>query len=68
MYLYGNGVHEDCDKAVMLCKQAAEIGNIDALNTLARFYLYGWPIKQDRLKAVELYKKAIIPILDTQTM
>ena len=58
-YCYGSiGLQKDMRKAVELWTEAAELGSIDALNSLGDAYRRGEGVQQDSEKAAEFYKKA----------
>ncbi|WP_323588449.1 tetratricopeptide repeat protein [Aliarcobacter butzleri] len=59
IYLEGRlGVKQDLDKAFEYYQKSSDKGYLDATNNLAIMYDLGLGIKQDRIKAVELYKIA----------
>ena len=62
LYLWGNGVEADTDKALSLFTQAAELGCCDAYYILAKLYLYGQSsnsIDKDEKRGLNYLKKAI---------
>ena len=60
-YHYGLfGVEKDEKKAFEWYKKAAESGNVEALNELAFCYDCGIGIKEDKVKAFEIYHKAFV--------
>lgn len=58
MYLDGNGVPQDNQKALEYFQKAIEHGNIDAFNNLGFLYTEGIGVKKDPVKAFECYLKA----------
>ncbi|EJK64030.1 hypothetical protein THAOC_15280 [Thalassiosira oceanica] len=52
------GLQKDMQKAVELCTEAAELGSIEALFSLANAYNEGDDVQQDTAKAIKLYTRA----------
>ena len=61
MYLKGEGVFKDYNKAFSLFNKAAELDEDDSTVKviIANMYHYGWGVTQNYEKAYELYKKVI---------
>ena len=57
-YEDGDGVEQDFTHAAELYKQAADLGNAEAMRLLGELYYLGRGINQDYNKAKEWYKKA----------
>ena len=57
MYLYGDGVTQNHNKALKWFLRAAEEGNSTAMYKIGKMYLYGDGIAQDYNKAVEMVNK-----------
>ena len=59
LYKFGMyGLPKDPQKEFDLCIRAAELGNLDACNSAARFYHDGVVVTKDMPKAKEYYEKA----------
>ena len=57
-YHGGLGLQKDMRKAIKLKEEAAELGSVDALFSLAIAYRLGNGVEADRAKADQFYKKA----------
>ena len=53
----GLGKFEDYQEGIKLLLQAAEIGNIDAMNNLGMLYYRGYGVKQDYTQALKWFRK-----------
>lgn len=58
MYLNGQGVDADKQKAIDYFKKAAKLGSSSAKVNLAKCYLEGDGVKKNNKKAFELYMQA----------
>ncbi len=58
MYLRGEGVNQDYQKAVKWLQLAAEQGEIIAQNTLGFSYFHGMGVTQDYQEAAKWYRLA----------
>lgn len=58
MYQLGEGTKQDEQKALSLFKEAAEMGDEDAVVLMAENYYYGRGVKEDRAKAKYYLKSA----------
>ena len=58
MYIDGQGVSQDYEKAVELYNEAIEKSDATAMNNLANMYIDGQGVSQDYEKAMQLYKQA----------
>ena len=58
MYLYGDGVDQNYEKAFELFKRAAEAGNVESMHNLGAMYDNGDGVPQDKAKALEWFAKA----------
>ena len=58
MFYNGAGVNKDYLKSESWFNKAAEAGNIDAMNVLAKEYLTGLNFKKDDIKAFTWFKKS----------
>jgi len=57
LYANGKGMARDYSKAAELYRQAADAGNLTAVNNLAVLYQHGRGIPQDHAEAVRLYRQ-----------
>ncbi|RHZ75050.1 hypothetical protein Glove_217g5 [Diversispora epigaea] len=58
MYLYGQGVEKNTNKAFQIYSKAAEEGSYIALNCMAYCYEFGFGVEKNEEKAFELYLKS----------
>lgn len=54
-HIYGDGVEENNDRALVLLTQAAELGHVEAAYNLGICYHYGYGTTPDLARAYELY-------------
>ena len=54
----GDGVEQDFHKAAKWFQKAIDLGATDVKNELAQLYLQGLGVKQNKSKAIELYKES----------
>ena len=59
MYLYGYGIEGDKEEGVKWLKKSAESGYWRSMDELANCYFNGIGVSQDKLKAIDLYKKVL---------
>ena len=57
LYLYGDGIEEDEEEGVKWLKRSADAGHWISIMDLADCYSDGIGVLQDKLKAIDLYKK-----------
>ena len=53
-----NGLQKDVQRAIELWTEAAELGSIEALNSLGVVYRDGEGVRQDKAKGIQLFEKA----------
>lgn len=58
MYLVGEGVEKDVDKALELFTEAANLGDTNAMHNLGRLYHFGVELPREEQKALEWYSCA----------
>lgn len=58
MYLGGDGVKEDENKALKLFHQSAELGNEYGIHNLGRCYYNGWGVEEDNDQAFQYFNEA----------
>ena len=53
-----NGLQKDVQRVIELWTEAAELGSIEALNSLGVVYRDGEGVRQDKAKGIQLFEKA----------
>ena len=58
-YMYGWGAPVDYERAMLLARHAADMGNATAMCTCGLLYMVGRGVKTDASEAVRWYERAI---------